>query len=701
MLSRKNPDTATASKKHRGYCALRTVGRAGFRPGASCRRNVLHCSSATPVSRRAAARKPTVHRIRRESTLQKDTPFDSLMMASSPDNMYLAMSNHRRSSLPMDYRWLAGMRPKWYANAKKRRSVPNQQETTNMEKQLETANSDNEASVQNSTDVTPNVPCKVIYRKEFGRYDKLESPSTLLTTYCSDTCQAASVRNCQYSVDKFLCNEPEAVLKVFDQSGEKCNMERCYMLNSDLTSCAVILQAPVVPVLMTECSEAEAIIHEDKQTRTVKQHVDQQTMCSVRHSGVDRPVRESDDSTRMVSDTHGMMYKGAACCSSSCDCFHFCHSDSSSVEHETDMVQKNKVDMNGLVMYAGYIGCDGSRKVACDLHLVGALETVSDSIESVTCVNDGWSALAADSDEHEEFVDNICVDCGCELTCDDMTECAYSVPLCSICSLDANHNVPSVDSIALADHGYAGLTTDHLVCPSPLKETSISSSAICQQPDMPDIDVVDDVTFLSFPSKLLMHKYIMYQQNICDPTVKNSWMELARCERSWHGSHKSHRSVWFGSMRHRHIDRFSAHNRLNEQIELGLVKPVSTQNSADLLGIKIKTSLSQNNTDKTAVARKLKCRNRHVSSDLRIQRPTRVAATGQHYCLTRFWPKRNTLKMSEDAEHVAVMKLTQQQAEEALKLLNVPSVITRNNCHQPGNFCILYCISFIHSLKLY
>jgi len=71
-----------------------------------------------------------------------------------------------------------------------------------------------------------------------------------------------------------------------------------------------------------------------------------------------------------------------------------------------------------------------------------------------------------------------------------------------------------------------------------------------------------------------------------------------------------------------------------------------------------------------------------------------MAAKGQYYCLTRFRPKGSALKALLEAEHVDIMKLTQQQAEEALKLLHIPSVITRNNCSQPGivNSTFVVCL---------
>lgn len=685
MLS---PDSATDTQKQQCHYAVHTFphscqaggssARSVGRPAGSHRHSALHTRAmlspcTAPVARHGTTRKPAVCRIRPPSALQKHSQSDSLMMMLS-DHAYLAKPGHRRSSLPMDYRWLAGMTPKWYANIKKRRSAAKQQESTNMEKMSETADVDNEVTLRNVTDMSASLPYELAGRIESNT---TESPSTLLAMLRPVTCEVASVRSCQYSTEKFACSGQETLLKPFGQL-----TDRSCVLDSDLSDQFIILRAPVS---VTKGSETVVLIQEDKQTENTKQYVDKSSMYGVRHCDVDRPEQETDDGTRVLSEMRVMSYKGAVCSSSSCDCYGFCDTDSLSTECETNAVHKNKMDVDGLVRFAGYVGCDGSRKVTCDLHLVGARETVSGSTECARSVTDGLSASAASSNEHDDFVDNICVDCGCELTCDSMAECVYSVPICSICS----HNELSVDSIASADHSYARLSTGHLMCPSPLKETLSSSSATCQQPEMPDTDVVDDITFLSFPSKLLMHKYISRQQSVCDPAVKSSWMELARCERTWHGGNKSHRSIWFGSTRHRHIDRFSAHNRLNEQIELGQVKPVSAQNSADFLGIKLKTSLAQNNTKKTVVARKFKCRNRHALSDSPIQRPTRVAARGQHYCFTHYRRKNSASRTVEGVERVDVMQLTLWQAEEALKSLHVPAIITRNNCTQPGIFSIV------------
>lgn len=686
MLSRENPVSAADTEKKHRWCALRTVGRAGStvagsRQCSALRDSVLHCSSIARTSRRAATRKPAVHRTRPESALQKDAQFGRLTMALSSDHTYLTKPNHRRSSLPMDYRWLAGMTPKWYANVRKRRSVSNLRATTVVEKQLEMADVDDAVTVQNITSTSPS---EVTCCTESRLYDKTVS---LVTTHDSDSGRAAGIHSCQYSVEKFISSESETVLKPFDQSTGQCNTGECYVLESHFLdrSRTVILQAPLAPVLISKCNEAVLIIDEGRQTNTVKQHTDKQIVGGITHCDADGAERDSEDGVQMLSDTH----KRARCCSSGCDRFCFCDSSSLSVECQTDVAQRNKTD-------AGYVGCDGSRKVTCDLRLVGAIETVSDGTDLATDVTDGQSVLAAENREHEDFVDNICIDCGCELSYDDMTKCAYSVPICSICSLDAEDNVASVDDITLADHCYASPSTGHLVCPSPLKETTSSPPAVCQQPEVPDTDIVDDITFLSFPSKLLMHKYISNQQNVCDPAAKSSWMELARCERSWHAGHKSHRRVWFGSMRHRHIDRFSAHNRLNEQIELGLVKPASALNSADMLGISLQTSVSPQSTSKTTVGKKLKCGSRNVAGDLRIQRPTRVAARGQHYCLTRHWHRgNNAMRAGADAERVLLTKLTQQQADETLKPLHVPPVITRNDCSLPGIYIVFVFFSFV------
>jgi len=617
MLSTENQE---GMKMNRRRCAVRTIGRAGVQSAGSRRRyalnsGVVYSSSAAPVKRLAAKRKPAIHRIHPKSYLHKDKQFDSWMAVSS-DHMYFAKSSHRRSSLPMDYRSLAGMTPKWYAKVKEqrsvlkqqRRSVSNERETTNKLKLLEVASLGNELAV--------------------------------------------------------------------NQSHHMSESERSCGLGSNLPDYSGFVQASSVPVLVTQCGEAAMIIHAGGQIRSVKQQADKQIVCSVDN------VRETEAGAVVLSDMHHTMYRSSVCRSSSCDCY--CFSDSST-ERETDALPINKVDVDGFVVNAIYIGCDGSCKVTCDLHLVGALETVSDSLELVTSVTDGQSV--AENGEQEDFVDNVCIDCGCELTCDDMTECVYSVPICSTCSQDADHHsMPSIDDTVLVDHGYTCQSTDSPLRPSPQKEASLTPSVTYQLPEMPDVDVVDDLTFLSFPSKLLMHKYISCQQHSCEPAVRSSWMELARWEKSWHGGHKSHRSVWFGKMRHRHIDRFRAHNRLNEQIDLGLVTPLSANNSTDLLGIKLNTCLSQN---KAVVGRKLKCSNRHVPNDS-IQRPTRVAARDQYYCTTRFRRKGNALRTLADAEQVAVMKLTQQEAKEALEPLQVPSILTRNNCCKPGLLRIVF-----------
>jgi len=545
LPTEKNLDAMADRKEHCGrHCALRMVGRAGYLLAGSHRRNASHsvaqhCSSTTPFRHRRIIRKPAVHKIRSKSTAQENGHVDDFMDWLS-DHTYLSKSSHRRSSLPMDYRSLAGMTPKWYV--KRQKSVINLQETAD------------------------------------GRLGAAE-------------------------FDRKFSFHPDCDLNVF-------------------------LLGPLDPVSMAQCTE---------------------------------PV----------------------CRSSTCDCFSFC--DSLSAEHGAP---KSKTVVDSLVTYARYIDCSGSHKVTCDLHLVGAVESVSDRMPPALCVVKGQSALAVDGYKQGDYVDNICIDCGCQLTCDDMLECAYSVPICSVCSLVARHDVPSDDSSVMADHSYACMCTDHLACLSPLRGTASSSYAIRQQPEAPDIDVVDDITFLSFPSKLLMHRYILTQQNSCDHAVKSSWVELARCERARHTGHKSYRRAWFGSVRHRHMDRFSAHNRLNEQIELGLMRPVSAQNSAELRGIKLKLLLSQNNTNKAVVARKHKKQN--MPNDLRLQRPTRIAAKGHYYCLTR---KGIAVRTLLEAEHVDIMKLTRQQAEKALALLHIPSLITRNNCSQPGIFNAVFVFS--------
>jgi len=532
-----------------------------------------------------------------------------------------------------------------------------------VEKKLQAAELDNGETVQSISDMSQ---CYDASCKDSVKIESL--PGTRLSN---------AIQNCQYIILKSAYSEPGALLKPIDQASEKCNIDRSYVLDSDLSDCIFLVQAPATQFSVTKGNQAVVISHDDKKTESVKLRVDESITLSVRDCVAARPEPGSKGGTPKLSDSQDTVYKGDACCSSSCDCFSFCDSSSSSVEFENDTVQRNKVNMDGLGIY---IGCDGSHIVTCDLHLVGAWETVSDCTESTTSIFDGQLVSGADN-EHEDFVDNTCVDCGCELASDSMTECVYSVPICNICSKD---NVPFVDIITSSDHSYARLSTDHIVCPSPLKQTHPSSSAICQQSEMPDTDVVDDITFLSFPSKLLMHKYISYQQNVCDPSVKGSWTELARCQRSWHGSHKSHRSVWLGSTRHRRYDRFSTHNRLNEQIELGLVKPLSAQSSTDLFGIKLKTSLVHDNTDKTITARKVKCQSRHVSSDWQMQRPTRMAARDQHYCVAHYWQRRCALKRDPDAEHINLTKLTRQQVKDALELLQVPLIITRNSCCQPG-----------------
>jgi len=678
MESREEQDAASGMEEfRRRYTRVRSVGRAGQQRPGSRRRSalyhgVLHCTSVLPASRRAAARKPAVHRLRPESAVQKDaSDFDSLAMHLSSDHTKL---NHRRSSLPMDYRMLAGMTPKWYANVKeersilkqKRRSVSNQEEATNVEKHLEAAVQDNGLSASSSNDVSTSLPCEVVLVREPDICYKTEVPPTFTIKQCSDT---ASSQSHLYFVEKLMCSESETILGPCNQFDEKCNVD-----NSNVSH---FPPASSVPVSLTHCGEAAVAVNEDTLINTEQEHVDTQTASSAGHCHVDRPTV----GTVMLSDSSDTMYKNAACCSSGCDCFSFC---GSSIEDVSGVLPKNKVDMDGSVTSAAYIGCDGSScQLMCDLHLVGALETVPESadMESANGEVDGHSEeSAAAISEHEDFVDNVCVDCGCELMPDDMTECAFSVPVCSMCSQDVDHNVPSVDDVVAADHGYVCLSTDSLLCPSPQKLTSSLASAICQQPQIPDVDVVDDITFLSFQSKYLMHKYVSRQQNSCEPAAKSSWVELARCERSWHRSHRS--AKWFGSARHRHIDRFSAHNRLNEQIELGLVMPLSAHSSAaDLHGIRLKTCLSQNNSDRTVVGGKLKCRSRHLPSDS-IQRPTRVAARGQHYRLTRY--RRKGLRTLANAQCVVVMKLSQQQASDALELLHAPSVITRDNCGKPG-----------------
>jgi len=656
----KNSDAVIRTEEHRSrHCALRTVGRAGSHQYSALQNVVRHCSSAAPLRHRTVARKPAVHRIRPESTLQKDSRIDGLMALLS-DHTYLSKSNHRRSSLPMDYRWLAGMTPKWHANAKKRRSVLNQKETANLH--LGTAEFENKLSVQNSTDMSS---CKVVLNNEMDHRNQSRSLLTLLT---SGSCQPTGIQAHNYSSEK-----TESLAASSDESREKFVANKSYVLVNDSSDSSVFLLAPLIPIPVTHCSESVLTAHKYEHTKAVS----------------------SEDDSLMLSNAHDVMHRGAVSCSSRCDCFCFC--DSSSVEHRTDTEPKSNTAVDGLVTYAGYISCSGSHKVTCDLHIVGALETVSDGTEPVARVDNSQLASAVDSYDHDDFLDNICVDCGCELTCDGMVDCAYSVPICAICSLVASHDVPSVGSSVMADHSYADMSADHQVYLSPVKESPSNSYAVSQQPEAHDVDVVDDITFLSFPSKSLMHRYIVTEQNRCDPAVKSSWMELGRCEQSWHAGHKSHRRTWFGSTRHRHIDRFSAHNRLNEQIKLGLVRPISAYNSADLVGIKLKMSLSQNSANKAVVGRK--CKNRHMPNDLRIQRPTRMAAKGQYYCLTRFRRKGIVPKTLLDGEHVDIMKLTQQQAEKALELLHIPSVITRNNCSQPGVFITIFIVYLLLFLK--
>ena len=810
MLSGESPNTETDISHH---CRLCKVGSPG-------------CKSAPSVNRHAS---PRIHRIRPECTVQKDDQFDSSTMSVSSDHAYLAKPNHRRS-VTLDYRSLAGMTPKWYANFRRKRSVSCEKETANVDKQLEVTvqnstetstsgvcevvggeesghrdktellsmlcsdkcqtaviensqnsidcseaepiltqlhlslnekcdidrsymlnaefsdhtevmetplaavtasectetaviahNIDNqlEVTVQNSTESSASELCEVVRSEESGHCDKTE----LLSTLCSDKCQAAVIENHQDSID---CSEAEAILTQLDlSSNEKCNIDRSYMLNAEFSDHIEVMETPLAAVTAYECTETAVIAHNiDKQlevttnstetsvselcevvmgkesghcdntellssdkcqadviqnrhnsidcseaeailtqldlssnekcdidrsymlnaefsdhtevletplaavttsecTETAviahkdKQHIDKQTQCSLGCCHVNKAERDSEGGTRVLSN---VIYTGAVSCSSVCDC----DSNLLSAECETDEVQKCETDMDDSSTYAGFFGCDGSHKMICDLHLCGAVETILDSVDSASSVIDEQSACAVDISQQDDFVDNICVDCGCELTSDDLTDCAYSVPVCSVCSQDVNQNVPTMESTASADHDYAHLLTSNLVHPpgeqnvtslprevvlgedsghcdktesqaTVLEATPTSPSAKCQQPEMPDVDVVDDATFLSFPSKLQMHKYISYQQHVCDPAVRSAWVELARCGQSWHGGHKPRWSAWFGSMRHhRHKNRFSAHDRLNEQVELGLVRPVLTQNSTDFLGIKLETSLSQN-----------------------------------------------------------------------------------------------------------
>ena len=676
---------AAADRRH---CVLRTVGRAGCQSAGSrryisLRDGVLRCSSAEPVSRRTATRKPAVQRIQPESTKQNDIQFDSLMKAlsldhagtisSSLDDRFLNKSNHRRSSLPMDYRSLAGMTQKCCASVKKQKLFPKQQETANMGKSSETTNFSPNVTVSNSSDKSPALPGDVVFGKKPGHNSKIESPKALLTAHVVNY-QVAGFRDSQYTAE---------------------NMGRTCVLESSLPDRSTILQAPLAQVWKTESGEDVLIIYEDKQTKTVE-HDDKGMMSSVRHCDSNKLERESAQGGLPLSDLCATMYKGAVRCSSTCDCFSFC--DLLSAECRTDTLANSKVDVDGLVMCAVYIGCDDSRKVTCDLHLVGALETASHEVDSATSVVGRQLCSAAVGAEHEEFVDNICVDCGCELTCDGMAQCAFSVPICSICSQDANHNVPSSDSIMSTDHGYACLPTSNIVLPTPPKANSPSSAAVHQHTGVAESDVVDGITFLSFPSKPLMHKYISYQQYHCDLAVKSSWAELARCERTWHNSHRSHQRLWFGNVRHRHINRYSTHCRLNEQIELGLVKSVSALNSPDLLGITLKTS--QNQAAKTVVGRKLKRRHGHILGDVRIERPTRLAARGHHYCLTRFRRKGNAVRTLAATENVDVTKLTQRHAEEALQMLSIPPIITLNSCSQPGIFILHWVCLPLSALKL-
>jgi len=676
MESLEKQDAAASMKRFRRRCVLRLVGRAGVqREGLRRRRTVLrdgfwHCTSLLPCH--TAARKPAMHRLRQQSARQKDSAdFDSSVMDMSPDHSKL---NHRRSSLPMDYRSLAGMTPKWYANLKgrfvlkqKQSTVSDQEESTNAEKHLEMVVQDNGLSIPGCSDVSPTTPRGVILAREPGISYKTEAPFTLVIKQCSDI--ASSQKNPNF-VEKLIFSMPEnIILSPSDQLVKKCSV------NSDGFYNAVILPASSVPVSLNDSGEAAATVDEDTPCRTVLEDVDTCTESSASDCCmIDKPTVGSVT----LSNSSDMVYRNASCCSSGCDCFSFCYS---SVEGDTNVLLKNNRGMDGSVMSAAYIGCDGSScKLTCDLHLVGALETVSESadMEFVNGMVDGClEESAATVSEHEDFVDNVCVDCGCELLPDDMTECAFSVPVCGICSQDVDHSVPSVDDVS-ADHGYACFSTESFTCSSPQKVPVVSPipSTICQQPRMPEVDIVDDITFLSFPSKYLMQKYVACRQNGYEPTVKSSQMKLA----SWHGSHRSVK--WFGSSRHRHIDRFNAHSRLNEQVELGLMIPVSAQDLTDLHGIRLK-SLSRNNSHKTVVGRKLKCRNKHLPSDS-IQRPTRVAAIGRHYSLTRF--RRKGLRTLADTEGVVITKLSQQCANDALELLHVPPIITRYSCSKPGMF---------------
>ena len=659
MLSgSKKSGAAIAAKDQQHLCALRTVGRAGHRNAPSRRRHVsknavLHGSTAAPFKRHPVAKKSVVRRMGRESIQEKDILFDSL----SSDHDYVAKPHYRRSSLPMDYRSLAGMTPKWYTNVKKRKSISNQAETSLGKEHCD------EVCMENNTSMSS---CAVVLDKGSDLRYQSKSLLTLLTT---DTWRHVATPTHQYSTEKSVC---PGSLTTIDQLGVKLEVDKSYTWCGNDLSAATIVLTPSTPYL-SKYSEFDVIADEDKRPEAVQRP----TLYIVRPRDVDKNDRPYNDGASAHSHKLDTVYKGVFC-SSGCDCFSFCYSPS--VEHTAP---ENKIDAEGSVAYAGYIGCNGIRKLLCDLHFVGAFDTVSDAVKPVHCVVHADSASDTPSNEHEDFVDNICVDCGREMTCDEMVECAFSVPICSTCSWLADDNMPSVDCTVSSDHGYARLSTPHIVCPSSLKETNSSSYAVCEHSEMTDIDVIDDITFLSFPSKLLMHKYIATQQHNSDPAAKMLADELARCERSWHVGHKSHRRVWFGSTKHRHIDRFTAHNRLNEQIELGLVKPVSTESTADLLGIKLTSSLSQN-TNRTVVGRTLKCKNKHVSRDLQVQRPMRKAAKDRHYCLTRFRRKSGGAYALLGAGRVDMMKLMRKQAEEALQFLHVPSVITRNNCSKPG-----------------
>ena len=703
---------ADEKEANRHCVRLRTVGGARFQHRSFRRRHrlqncdVLQCSSAAPRSCRAT-RKAVVHRAHRVSSLSKDCQFDGLLS----DDPNVTKPNHRRASLPLDYRWLAGMKPKWYVNFKKQTSASasDQQDATTLEKPVDVGIPDDNANALENAVVLPCrvvsddgipdqeaamnrnaviVPCPVVsveksQDKETGVHKNAiilplevvsgteltchgSSKSSLLTllTASSNSYHAAGI---QSLIEKIVRVKP--VASTFAESCEPRRKDGSYLL-SDSASCCSFATQPLVS--LTSSCEGAVVTDPHTQTEAVESSDDK------RLTDVDQSETVgSADTPELSSDCRGRFHNISGCCSLRCDCLSFC--DSPSSEYKTAEPQQENIATDGLDACARYTGCDGSYKVTRDLKLVGAHKTVTvPTEEPVSCEVDGQLLRA--TDEHEDVMDNICVDCGCEMTQDDVTKCLFSVPICDICSGVNNDNVPSTDGVILADHDYARLVSNYCVRPSPLKEIPFHSPTAFRHHATPDVDVINGITFISFPTKSLMHRYMSTRPSSYDLSA-GSWLAgPERCERIWH---KPHRAVWFGRMRHRHLNRFSARNRLHEQIELGLIKPLSTQSSPDLLGIKLRSSLPQNGIDKTV--RKLKCRNSDIPSGSHTERPTRLVAVGQRYCFTRFRRSGSALQSLSGSESVNLMKLTQEQADEALQPVHVPPVITRNECSQPGN----------------